>query len=114
MNYNIIKQLKKWQQKKVVVRFEGEFNFEYDPESPVFKEMYAHFQRYMHECSEHAVMENIAHNILLNGSAWDDLFEGIGYIDRQGRVNPKNKPGMSSGIVIDTDRPNIDYDSEEK
>jgi len=99
--------------KKVTVHFEGEFQFEYDPESPVFKQMHADFERHIHEASDHGIMENIAHNILLNGSSWDDLFEGIGYISRKGRVNPKIKPNTSSGITIDTDRPNIDYDTTE-
>lgn len=99
--------------KKVIVHFEGEFEFEYDPESPVFKEMYKSFQRYMHETDDHGIMENIAHNILLNGSSWDDLFEGIGYINRKGRANPKNKPNTSSGITINTDRPEIEYDTTE-
>lgn len=100
--------------KKVTVRFEGEFRFEYDPESPVFKEMHASFNRYMHETNDYGIMENIAHNILLNGSSWDELFEGIGYINRVGKANPKNKPETSSGITIDTDRPDIEYDTTER
>lgn len=100
--------------KKVTVRFEGEFEFEYDPESPVFKEMHASFQRHISEADDHGIMEDIAHNILLNGASWADLFEGIGYINLKGRTNPKNKPNTYSGITINTDRPEIEYDTTEK
>jgi hypothetical protein len=99
--------------KKVTVRFEGEFEFEYDPETPVFKEMMTSFEKNIYEGGERGVVENIAHNILLNGSGWDNMFEGIGYIDRKDRINPNHRPGTGSGITINTDRPDIEYDTTE-
>jgi len=95
--------------KKVVLRFEGQFEFEYDPKTPVFKEMLDSFERYIHKGGERAVIENIAHNILSNGSSWEEMFEGIGYINKKGRINPNTKPGTGSGITINTDRPDIEY-----
>jgi len=97
----------------MTVHFEGEFKFTFDPEDPRFKEALAHYQKHIHPDGEKGVVENIAHNILLNGTSWDDLFEGLGYIAMVGRSQREGHEKMFSGITIDTDRPEIEYDTTE-
>lgn len=88
--------------KKVTVRFEGSFTFEYDPNSEEFKDALQSYNECIGKGDEYTIFKQIAHHFA-SGRTINDMVEGVGYVikkDTKAKHNPVNFSGVS---IVDDD-----------
>ncbi len=93
--------------KTVEVQCTGSYFFSYDPESKKFREALKAYKKLIDKGGdESSMLCHVAHNLRRSESA-DSMVEGVGYLRKESH---KKNIEPFSGITVDDDDPDYDYE----